>query len=463
MQLHVQVLLPENKCHFDYLAESMVCVEELKLGVLSQNCRCPGFTTLMYHLTTSLTDKKKKEITSTLAQNVSKDWIREYLDGASQEIYPTVLSQSLAGYTFCEVSAMIYQNFAAVLIGIGIPNKYFYQRLQKNELNRRFNPDTEDDERRFHATDFDLHLNPPHYVVRGGEIAFVITRHDKVAKWIADFKPHEVKEFMSLKPDATFFKRWRDRLSGKPSDLSRQRQSEWEPSSSFADQSFQTSASHMEKNPFGPSTDVRRLLQAPSSESLQSHSKFVIPKTTVIRNELVPNDIFGTGAAEPITSSEGPSHLTEHEQHEQGFVSRILQNAIGFNLYEADESSRKRASTASSSQTDLYEKTSYCKVIPDTVSGHILLCDASDSFPSNLEYFIAPLRAPHLYEDTSKWSSIVVLSPAEPMEHQRKMLDRFEGVYIVQGSPLRRRDLARAGVTRCEKAVILANASVGKK
>lgn len=52
LQLHVQVILPENKCHFDYLADTMVCVEELKLGLLSQNCRCPGIATLMYILST---------------------------------------------------------------------------------------------------------------------------------------------------------------------------------------------------------------------------------------------------------------------------------------------------------------------------------------------------------------------------------------------------------------------------
>jgi hypothetical protein len=77
MQLHVQVLLPEHKCHFDYLgiqvitsayrrvADTVVCVEELKLGMLAKNAECPGFTTLLYLLTTSITDKACEKTLST--------------------------------------------------------------------------------------------------------------------------------------------------------------------------------------------------------------------------------------------------------------------------------------------------------------------------------------------------------------------------------------------------------------
>jgi hypothetical protein len=62
LPLHVQVLLPEHKPHFDFLADSMICIEELKMGLLAQSCRCPGFATMINLITTSLTERNAKRL-----------------------------------------------------------------------------------------------------------------------------------------------------------------------------------------------------------------------------------------------------------------------------------------------------------------------------------------------------------------------------------------------------------------
>jgi hypothetical protein len=51
----------------------------------------------------------------------------------------------------------------------------------------------------------------------------------------------------------------------------------------------------------------------------------------------------------------------------------------------------------------------------------------------------------------------VILTPVIPSQEQISVLEKFDDIFVVQGNPLSRRDLHRAGVERIKKAVVLAN------
>jgi hypothetical protein len=111
--LYASVALPTNRKHFEFLADHVLCLEELKLGMLAQNCGAPGFSTIIIHLTISVTEET---IQSHLdMQNAS--WATGYGHSISQELYPCSL-ELFKGYLFKEVVIEIYVRHNALLIGI---------------------------------------------------------------------------------------------------------------------------------------------------------------------------------------------------------------------------------------------------------------------------------------------------------------------------------------------------------
>ncbi|KAJ1724533.1 hypothetical protein LPJ61_005731, partial [Coemansia biformis] len=56
-QVFAQTILPGNIPHLTYLQTSrIVCVDEMRLGIMAQNCATPGFAALAFLLSTSVTD-----------------------------------------------------------------------------------------------------------------------------------------------------------------------------------------------------------------------------------------------------------------------------------------------------------------------------------------------------------------------------------------------------------------------
>ena len=512
LQLHVQVILPEHKSHFDYLADTMVCVGELKLGLLAQNCRCPGFATLMYILTTSITTESCKKLVEGVRDDVEYKWVHEYLQGANQEIYPTKLSNEFAGLKFTEAAALVYRTFGAVLIGLGVPNMQFEVKQRKREKFDRLRElytYTEEEQKKFFAsihvtpTDYDLFLNPGEYMLQGGEIAFVIASQIAVTKIISNFSPADMMKAQAttLHKDENgifaFLKRAllpknvakpTESFSAAPSVSELADAMEVEPplEASIAESmssSVQNSVSELIVATSG-SESVQDLLRnqnqnedtsAASTNSggaaKEKQSKLVLGKKPAGQTELMPTDIFADDGV-----SEGSPHSKVHvpvdhqTSGDPGIMSRVLQAAMGYSGLPELHGTRMRAMTMDSQASSLetgdipYQglidgNKRFVSQLPAMVRKHILICDYSPFFPVGLEYFISPLRSVHLrgsHED-SYAAPIVILSPAEPSESQKRMLMRFEDVYVVQGTPLARKDLRRAGVQRCSKAVVMAN------
>lgn len=80
---------------------------------------------------------------------------------------------------------------------------------------------------------------------------------------------------------------------------------------------------------------------------------------------------------------------------------------------------------------------------------HIIICGICQNFID----FVKPLRAKHLPK--SKCPAIVILCKDIPDDKLWSTIAFFEQIYIVQGDPMRKEDLQRAGIKNATKVVIL--------
>ncbi|OQS07438.1 calcium-activated potassium channel subunit alpha-1 [Thraustotheca clavata] len=81
----------------------------------------------------------------------------------------------------------------------------------------------------------------------------------------------------------------------------------------------------------------------------------------------------------------------------------------------------------------------------------IIAVSLSSTFPENLEFFIAPLRAPTVKDH----HPVVILTPAPPLEETFAPLKNFIDVFVVVGEPTRLGVLKRCGIEMAFKVVIL--------
>ncbi|KAI8908406.1 calcium-activated BK potassium channel alpha subunit-domain-containing protein [Gorgonomyces haynaldii] len=112
VKIYSQIIMPRNKIHLQGIADVVLCLDELKMAMLAQDCIAPGFSTLVYLLTTSI-----PKALSVFSKKLSSDMV-QYLLGAEYEIYEIPVSEKYIGLSFSELSIRIYLHFASILIGI---------------------------------------------------------------------------------------------------------------------------------------------------------------------------------------------------------------------------------------------------------------------------------------------------------------------------------------------------------
>ncbi|XP_072342195.1 calcium-activated potassium channel subunit alpha-1-like [Scyliorhinus torazame] len=103
--------------------DSVICLSELKMGFIAQNCIVPGFSTLLANLFV----KKSKEELKT------GTWLDIYQEGLSQELYTEFLSDTFVGMNFSSVCELCYIRLKLLLIAI----KY---KTSKDEISILINP-----------------------------------------------------------------------------------------------------------------------------------------------------------------------------------------------------------------------------------------------------------------------------------------------------------------------------------
>ena len=125
----IQLLRPETKemCNNSLLTEDeinsgntqIICVEEIKLQLLSKSCLCPGITTIVASLITS--KKPTIEENFDLLSLKHYYWIREYLNGIQQEIYfVKVKAELIHNLKFIDIVRLVYKVSGLTVIGIDV-------------------------------------------------------------------------------------------------------------------------------------------------------------------------------------------------------------------------------------------------------------------------------------------------------------------------------------------------------
>ncbi len=132
-------------------------------ALIAQNILCPGFSTLIYLLTTSISDNMSQRLQKNPQLSKAK-WVGEYLQGARMEIYSVPLSDEFIGFDYTAAVCTIFEKYGSLLFGIKVMDP-----LSSETKN--------------------IFLNPQGYIFTGGEIGYFITTNARDATKIAQEGP----------------------------------------------------------------------------------------------------------------------------------------------------------------------------------------------------------------------------------------------------------------------------------
>ena len=107
----IQVLLSSSKEKVQYIPrtskDKVICLTELKLGLLAQSCLCPGLSTLVGNF--FYASEELKEV---------NDWQELYGKGVSNELYITHFSQAFNGMSFYDAARLCYERMGLILLAV---------------------------------------------------------------------------------------------------------------------------------------------------------------------------------------------------------------------------------------------------------------------------------------------------------------------------------------------------------
>ncbi|KAI7835126.1 hypothetical protein BX661DRAFT_176126 [Kickxella alabastrina] len=538
--IYAQVLLPETTLHLEYLADHVICVEELRLGLLAKSVMVPGFASLLQLLTSSIPNNTTDPLVR-VARNSRQPWLAEYAQGMAHEIYATRISSIFNGVRFQRAAQVIFQRTGATLFALRVPD-------------RRVEAGPEDGR---------ILINPAGYMFIGDELGFVITSNSLVSMDIAYLTEQasvdmgdvmsDDEETTPLIPglaitDAAAAAAVSAEDAGIGSPLQRKLavpEMQRTFLSPFGGNVMDTLAvsdalpQHMDDDDHDQmsiSSAVSKALSAkPSNEEssdlidLSDHG-ILSPELAVI---MVDDDLANGSDSEHSDSAMAPAPKVQMKRTPLVFDPR-QQKASEVDLTKL---------AAATSSAEVTPKTAAGSVLPASkpqgaeapkpapvgmtsdglpgdISGHIIVCDTSSEFPSNIIYLVSCIRAAapsevtviaeaetqthaapaattaaparksnpfaSLYEQISRsyneqpaaaaqqqqptqeqagerkgsflnMQPIVILSPGEPTDLQREDLSRFGCLHIVHGSPLSRTDLARVRIHTASSSIVLAN------
>ena len=113
----IQLLLSTSKKQVNNIEgwkvghDIVLCLNELKLGLLAQSCLCPGISTLIANLFYIA------DISPTIFKE-SNAWKKHYTQGVSNEIYASHFSHQFEGMTFHEAAKICYNQLGLILISL---------------------------------------------------------------------------------------------------------------------------------------------------------------------------------------------------------------------------------------------------------------------------------------------------------------------------------------------------------
>ncbi|CDW84459.1 cation channel family protein [Stylonychia lemnae] len=128
-QICMQLLKPESITHYelslnkeDLKNDQIVCIESMKLSLLAKSCLCPGLVVLITNLIKS-SKNPPKEITDAVEQkknNKHLEWLHDYWQGKTFEIYRIEIPSAYAEQTFSSIALEVYKDQKFVLFALEI-------------------------------------------------------------------------------------------------------------------------------------------------------------------------------------------------------------------------------------------------------------------------------------------------------------------------------------------------------
>ncbi|KAJ2714400.1 hypothetical protein H4R19_001749 [Coemansia spiralis] len=511
--IYAQVLLPETTLHMEFLADHVICIEELRLGLLAKNVLVPGFASLIAILTSSIPES----ITGSLVRGAQrKPWLAEYAQSLNHEIYSTKISPLFTGAKFQRAAQGIFQRTGATLFALLIPG------------------DREDQEPY-------IAINPVDYVLRGGELGFVITDNALASVEIAylaeasevdmdadtapllpggpaaadssesDGIPDRQRPAGLLKPTVPFGRNVMDTIivTSDSGSFEEGSAADAESHRSHSHSRAGSSASQRGDKP----GDVDLIDMADEPEAGAAHPGILAPELA----QIAIDDDRRSKHSHSGSGDEGSEAVIQRAPlvFDASLRKGASADAAGKKAEEAPKSDRPAPPAELRSRAEPVVDTA--DGLPGDLAGHIVVCDTSSEFPSNITYLVSCIRsaAPSevtsiadspdakqcgnggnggsgginplasLYEQISRsynkqkhadadagtgsndkgpargsflnQQPIVILSPASVPEATNTDLQRFGNVYLVAGSPLSRADLARVRIHTAGNAIVLAN------
>ena len=123
----MQLIKPESEHHFELSIstndsrDQIVCINELKLGLLSKSCLCRGIIPLLTHLISTHNVVESNEKANKIIEENA--WMKDYTEGKDYEIYKISLNLQ-RGYYFDDLVNKVYSiNNGAILFGLHIESK----------------------------------------------------------------------------------------------------------------------------------------------------------------------------------------------------------------------------------------------------------------------------------------------------------------------------------------------------
>ncbi|KAJ2398157.1 hypothetical protein GGI23_003294 [Coemansia sp. RSA 2559] len=427
-QVFAQTILPGSMVHMSYLQTSrVVCVDEMRMGIMAQNCATPGFATLAFMLSKSVGEHNGWDFSGVLSESLAysqdEEWVKTYMHGISQEIYQAHVPRSLVGKSFFKATRYFYRCHGLLIFGVG---SFSCNKPPHKQTGHHPSLETAD------SGYYQVLLSPRNYVLQKHDMLFAISTD---IQSVLDAMMYS--ERVSIR--STHIKRV---VPHRPADDSIDEKHGDTPSEASELQTVSnTSASPGRFSFFNmlASSGVPGMYRQPASDSSSLPAQAGnSPRRMVLR----------TPGAASNKHSRQTNYLSDSDS---SYFSPAHKNSGK----DDDDVALATPSVKGAVRTRFEKVARRNNAVPPTTTNHVVICDASDVFPRNVELLVQSLK--HAFEDDDL--PIVILSPSEIDSERKMVLHDFSHVYLVRGTPLSRDDLHRTRIEYAQKAIVLANCS----
>ncbi|KAJ2908987.1 hypothetical protein GGI21_002336 [Coemansia aciculifera] len=399
-QVYAQTLLPGSISHLNYLQTArVVCVDEMRMGIMAQNSATPGFATLAFILSTSVADHVDWDFSGVLAEAIAKSaddsWVRSYIHGISQEIYQAHVPSSLVGKSFFKVARYFYRCHGMLIFSVG---SFSHNRSPHSHSGNH--PSVNSD-----CGYYQVLLSPRNYILQKFDMLFAIST--------------DVQSVLNAMQYA-------ERVSIKSAKVKSIWSTNTQPATTNSSEQ-----PHVKRNFLGISTADRRH-DVEMGAPMQADSS---PRRVVMRTPpLVP---LKPHKSNYISDSDS-SYFSPNMVFPSAPAAAVVPSIKGVVRTRIERIARRN------------------DLVPLDISNHIVICDASDVFPRNVELLIQSLK--NAFEDEDL--AVVILSPGTLDRQRELVLSDFTNVYVVCGTPLAQSDLRRTHIEMAQKAIVLGNCNI---